>query len=223
MALQGLPNSCCYYGTGAVKLAPWDGWQQAYGYQYGFSYGMADPLLSPAFRDVGEANRLDLDVRTRKHSLQRYDGCGGVQCATEQLDSIELTLGLDCLDWDNLALAFAATRTDLASEVDGQAYGFAYGLNYGMDSASVPRGTPLTRLAMLTRCARKPMALLFEGTNAVDGTSIWTFVPKVKLHIAASRRFISDDIADLTLTGTVLHAGDRGVGYSPWWDELYGT
>jgi hypothetical protein len=218
-----LPNSCCYYGTGAVKLAPWDAWQQAYGYHYGLSYGIADPLLSDAFRDVGEANRLDLDVRTRKHTLQRYDGCGGTQCATEQLDTIELTLGLDCLDWDNLELAFAATRTDIAVEAAGQAYGYGYGYNYGVDIASLPRGTPMARLAMLTKCARKPMAILFEGRNAVDDTSIWTFIPKVKLHIAPSRRFISDDIAELTLTGTVLHAGERGQGYSPWWDEYYGT
>lgn len=218
------PQSCCYLGVGVVHLAPWDAWQQSWGYGFGQSFGMADALQSlgsadSLFRDVGEASRLDIDVQTRINTLRRYDGRGGSGAETEQLDKINLVLNLDCLDWDNLALAFAATRTELSDELPGDSWGFDYGANFGMQTSS--HGLRLARFAMLTQLARKPMAVVFDGINAIDGRGVKVFIPKVKLHLAPKRQLITDDMAELSLSGTILHAGDRGEGFSPWWDEIY--
>lgn len=219
-----LPQSCCYYGVGAVKLAPWGALSPA---------EQAQPWLSAAWRDVGEASRLDLTVRSKTSSLPRYDGCGGVQCATEKLEGIDINLGLDCLDWANLMLAFAATATDLPAEVPGLSWGYNWGGGWGWEAdlantgSLLPHGVPQTRLAMLTRCAREPMSVLFEGKNLIDGSSLWVHVPKVKFQLAQNRSFLSQDFGELQLTGMVLHAGARSTGlpsvFSPYWDEIYGT
>lgn len=204
---EPLPQSCCYYGTGRVYLAGWLDWQNTdlVGNQEPFVLARDDgggvvlPLaITSAMRDIGEAARLDIDVRTKSNSLQRYDGCGGEQCATEQLEGIDITLGIDCLSIENLALAFAANTSASISQTSTQT---------------------AQRLNALVQCARTPMALLFEAINVMDGSMLLVFIPKVKFSIAKNRRFISDDFGEITLTGRVLHAGSVGPGHSPWWDE----
>jgi hypothetical protein len=239
------PSDCCYLGVGVVRLAPWDSWQQSWGYHWGQSWGQqADPisfdpstnttLVAPAFRDVGEANRLDIDVRTKTNALPRYDGCGGEQCATEMLDGIDVTLGLDCLSWANIVQAFNGQLTELDFEIPNQqSWGYDWGSGWGANPAPVdpltgqalpiPQGVAIARMAMFAKCYNKPVALLFEGRNVMTGAGMTVFIPKLKLGMAKRMPLISDDIADLTLTGRVLHAGDRGPGRSPYIDLIYTT
>jgi hypothetical protein len=194
-----LPTSCCYYGAGRVLLCDWQGWQQR------DDIGSIEPFLllgnvgfSRDFRDIGEAARLDIDVRTKSNVLPRYDGCGGEQCATEQLEGIDITLGIDCLSEENLALAFAA---NVQPVVD------------------ISESMTIRRLNALVQCARRPMSLLFDAVNAIDGSQTLVFVPKIKFSIIKNRRFISDDFGEITLTGRILHAGAVAAGHSPWWEE----
>jgi hypothetical protein len=162
-------------------------------------FGSALPFfISPNMRDIGEASRLDIDVRTKSNALPRYDGCGGEQCTTEQLEGIDITLGIDCLSLDNLALAFASNISNNISQTTTQA---------------------AQRLTALVNCARGPMSLLFEAINIMDGSQLLVFIPKVKFSITKNRRYISDDFGEITLTGRVLHAGPVAAGYSPWWNE----
>ena len=110
--------------------------------------------------------------------------------------------------------AFAVTRTDLDVDVAGVSWGYNWGGGWGWQAdegnslnTTGTNSTPLVRLAMLTQCQREPMAALFEGINAIDGSSVKVYIPKLKLHLANNRRLITDDMAELSLTGTVLHAG----------------
>jgi hypothetical protein len=202
------PASCCYYGTGRVLLCDWQAWQGQpnSGTEEPFTapedFTFPRPfVLSDAMIDVGEAARLDLDVRTRSSALPRYDGSGGEQCATEQLEGIDLTLSLDCVNYSNLALAF---NSQVIQNINSAA---GYPTQLQIDA--------------LVKPARRPMALIFEGTNAVDGALLLVFIPKVKFAIAKSRRFISDDFADITMTGKVLHYGQGIAGSIPWWRETH--
>ena len=191
--------ACCYIGAGRVYLCGWKEWQQTSGAGAFEPFILPNPLLGPfaalqissAMRDVGEASRLDLDIRTRSERLQRYDCCAGEQCATEQLEGVDITLTIDCVNLDNLKLAFAGQLSELPS------------------IPSPASGLGISRLAALVKCAREPMALLFEGINAVDGSQVFVFLRKVKFGVAKNRRYLSDDFAEITLTGSLLQAQGR--------------
>jgi hypothetical protein len=214
-----MPESCCYYGVGRVLLCNWDAWQPSVvegevqtlpteGEQQPFSIYYVDNVpvvtINQVFRDVGEASVLDLNVRTRTDTLPRYDGFGGVDCTTELLEGVDLTLSMDCLSDANLALAFGGSTQSLTS----------------------PPQLPSTRNTMRL-VPQKPQAVLFEGVNAVGGATQLFFIPKVKLRLAKNRRFLSDDFGQIAITGEVLSAmlpnaiapGEGPSSLIGWWQE----
>lgn len=232
-------QDCCYLGTGVVRLAPWNAWQQGWAYPTPCFFNSTTGLVetAPAFIDIGEANRLDIEIRSKTQTLPRYDGCGGEQCATETLEGVSLSLGLDCLNWSNLSLALRGALSEINTEIPNQqSWGFDWGANWGTNFNPInpltgqplplPQGAPIAQNAALKACFSQPVALLFQGRNAITGTGLTVFVPKVKLALAKTRPIISDDIAQLSLSGTVLYcdnsSGNTGAT-SNYFDEIYTT
>jgi hypothetical protein len=269
------PQDCCYYGVGVVRLAPWDSWQQGWAHASPIVFDAATqaPIIAPAFRDVGEANRLDLDVRTKTNALPRYDGQGGEQAATETLEGIDVTLGLDCLNFANLLQALRGQLTNLPFSIpsapssnggNGSGSGgisgaqSGWGYNWGNDwggvngsgfngnpaivnvqttdpytgfvsnsnaiaFATLPQGIQIAQIGAFIKTFNKPVALMFEGRNAATGAGTIVFIPKLKLGMTKRMPIISDDLAELTLSARVLHAGTQGIGNSPYVNFIYTT
>lgn len=212
-------NDCCYFGVGIVRLAPAGGWQAGWAYSnpFYFDTNTNQLIIAPAFRDVGEANRLELNFRTKITAIPRYDGLGGEQSTVERLDGIDAMLGLDCVNVANLLQAFGGVAIDMPFQINGvDGYGYDWGLNWGANTTSavpLPSGVPVVQILPDLR-QTPPMALLFEGRNAITGTGVLVFIPKLQFSLAKRRVFISDDIAELSLTANVLRTGLYDQAYT---------